>query len=137
VLAGLRGDLFGEGGRRDHAISETLYCDWRENLLECGREALAVRMNDSVSGSCGAGMPGWSGRSGARRASWSSHDSCGSGSETDTSPALVISLPKVTLLRWWRVSPGSALRRSTEYRTRIAAAQAAERSGRGPRSWNT
>jgi transposase-like protein len=41
VLAGLRGDLSVRELCRRHEIAETLYCSWREKLLEGGREALA------------------------------------------------------------------------------------------------
>jgi transposase len=41
VLAGLRGDVTVKELCRQHEIAETLYCQWREKLLEGGREALA------------------------------------------------------------------------------------------------
>jgi transposase len=41
VLAGLRGDRSVKDVCREHAISETLYYGWRDELLEGGREALA------------------------------------------------------------------------------------------------
>ncbi|MSO94162.1 MAG: hypothetical protein EXQ81_00010 [Thermoleophilia bacterium] len=41
VLAGLRGDRTVREVCREHEISETLYCGWRDKLLEGGREALA------------------------------------------------------------------------------------------------
>jgi transposase-like protein len=41
VLAGLRGDRSVKEVCREHEISETLYCSWREKLVEGGREALA------------------------------------------------------------------------------------------------
>jgi transposase-like protein len=41
VLAGLRGDVSVKELCRQHEIAETLYYQWRERLLEGGREALA------------------------------------------------------------------------------------------------
>ena len=41
MLAGLRGDRSVKEVCRDHAISETLYYGWRDQLLEAGRERLA------------------------------------------------------------------------------------------------
>jgi transposase-like protein len=41
VVAGLRGDRSVKELCREHAISEALYYNWREKLLEGGREALA------------------------------------------------------------------------------------------------
>lgn len=41
VLAGLKGDRSVRDVCREHGISETLYCGWRDKLLEAGREALA------------------------------------------------------------------------------------------------
>jgi transposase-like protein len=41
VLAGMRGDRSVRDVCREHAISETLYCGWRDRILEAGREALA------------------------------------------------------------------------------------------------
>ncbi len=41
VLAGLRGDRTVKEVCREHEISDTLYCGWRDKLLEGGREALA------------------------------------------------------------------------------------------------
>lgn len=41
VLAGLRGDRTVKEVCREHAISETLYYGWREQLLEAGRERFA------------------------------------------------------------------------------------------------
>jgi transposase len=41
VLAGVRGDRSVREVCREHAISETLYYGWREELLEGGREAFA------------------------------------------------------------------------------------------------
>ena len=41
VLAGLRGDRSVKEVCREHAISETLYYGWRDQLLEAGRERLA------------------------------------------------------------------------------------------------
>jgi len=41
VLAGLRGDRSVRDVCREHAISETLYYGWRDQLLEAGRERLA------------------------------------------------------------------------------------------------
>ncbi len=41
VLAGLRGDVQVKELCRQHEIAETLYYQWRERLLEGGREALA------------------------------------------------------------------------------------------------
>ena len=41
VLAGLRGDRSVREVCREHAISETLYYGWRDQLLEAGRERLA------------------------------------------------------------------------------------------------
>ena len=41
VLAGLRGDVSVREFCRQHEIAETLYYQWREKLLEGGREALA------------------------------------------------------------------------------------------------
>jgi transposase-like protein len=41
VLAGLRGDRSVKEVCREHQISETLYYDWREKLLEGGRAVLA------------------------------------------------------------------------------------------------
>ena len=41
VLAGLRGDVSVKELCRQHEIAETLYYQWREKLLEGGREALA------------------------------------------------------------------------------------------------
>ena len=41
VLAGLRGERSVKEVCREHQISETLYYDWREKLLEGGRVALA------------------------------------------------------------------------------------------------
>lgn len=41
VLAGLRGDRSVKGVCRDHEIAETLYYNWRDKLLEGGREQLA------------------------------------------------------------------------------------------------
>ena len=43
VLAGLRGDRSVKEVCREHAISETLYYGWRDQLLEAGRERLAGR----------------------------------------------------------------------------------------------
>src|SRR3972149_9981332 len=40
VLAGLRGDRSVREVCREHAISETLYYGWRDQLLEAGRERL-------------------------------------------------------------------------------------------------
>jgi transposase-like protein len=41
VLVGLRGDVTVKDLCRQHEIAETLYYQWREKLLEGGREALA------------------------------------------------------------------------------------------------
>src|SRR5438034_6327802 len=41
VLAGLRGDRSVREVCREHAISETLYSGWRDQLLEAGRQRLA------------------------------------------------------------------------------------------------
>src|SRR5436189_4169147 len=41
VLAGLRGDRSVRDVCREHAISETLYYGWRDQLLEAGRERFA------------------------------------------------------------------------------------------------
>jgi transposase len=41
VLAGVRGDRSIKEVCRDHEIAETLYCSWRDKLLEGGRVALA------------------------------------------------------------------------------------------------
>ena len=41
VLAGLRGDRSVKDVCREHEIAETLYYQWREKLLEGGREQLA------------------------------------------------------------------------------------------------
>ncbi len=41
VLAGLRGDRPTREVCREHGISETLYCTWREKLFAGGLEALA------------------------------------------------------------------------------------------------
>ena len=41
VLAGLRGDRSVRDVCREHAISETLFYGWRDQLLEAGRERLA------------------------------------------------------------------------------------------------
>src|SRR6266511_1244694 len=41
VLAGLRGDRSVKEVCREHAISETLYYGWRDQLLEAGRERFA------------------------------------------------------------------------------------------------
>ncbi len=41
MLAGLRGDRSVRDVCREHAISETLYYGWRDQLLEAGRERLA------------------------------------------------------------------------------------------------
>src|SRR3954462_946498 len=41
VLAGLRGDRTGKEICREHAMSETLYYGWRDQLLEAGRERFA------------------------------------------------------------------------------------------------
>jgi transposase len=41
VMAGLRGDRSVREVCREHAISETLYYGWRDQLLEAGRERLA------------------------------------------------------------------------------------------------
>jgi transposase-like protein len=41
VLAGLRGDRSVKDVCREHAISDTLFYSWRDELLEGGREALA------------------------------------------------------------------------------------------------
>ena len=41
VRAGLRGDRTVKEVCREHAISETLYYGWRDQLLEAGRERLA------------------------------------------------------------------------------------------------
>jgi transposase-like protein len=41
VLAGLRGDRTVRDVCREHEISDTLFCSWRDKLLEGGREALA------------------------------------------------------------------------------------------------
>ena len=41
LMAGLRGDRSVKEVCREHAISETLYYGWRDQLLEAGRERLA------------------------------------------------------------------------------------------------
>ena len=41
VLAGLRGDRSVREVCREHALSETLYYGWRDQLLEAGRERFA------------------------------------------------------------------------------------------------
>jgi transposase len=41
VLAGLRGDRSVREVCREHAISETLFYGWRDQLLEAGRERFA------------------------------------------------------------------------------------------------
>jgi transposase len=41
LLAGLRGDVSVKELCRQHEIAEALYYQWREKLLEGGREALA------------------------------------------------------------------------------------------------
>ena len=41
VLAGLRGDRSVKEVCREHAISETLFYGWRDQLLEAGRERFA------------------------------------------------------------------------------------------------
>lgn len=45
VLAGLRGDRSVRDVRREHEISETLYYQWRDRLLEGGKAAM-VRPNE-------------------------------------------------------------------------------------------
>ncbi len=42
VLAGLRGDRSVRDVCREHEVSETLYYQWRDRLLEGGRVALAA-----------------------------------------------------------------------------------------------
>lgn len=59
VLAGLRGDRGARGVCWEHAVSEALFCSWREKLLEGGREALAGKGRAArASGSCGGRSPG-------------------------------------------------------------------------------
>ena len=41
MLAGLRGDRSVKEVCREHEIAETLYYQWREKLLEGGKQALA------------------------------------------------------------------------------------------------
>ena len=41
VLAGLRGDRSVRGLCREHAISETLFYGWRDQLLQAGKERFA------------------------------------------------------------------------------------------------
>ena len=41
VLAGLRGDRTVKEVCREHAISETLYYGWRDQLLDAGKERFA------------------------------------------------------------------------------------------------
>jgi len=41
VLAGLRGDRSVRDVCREHDIAETLYYDWRDKLIEAGKEVLA------------------------------------------------------------------------------------------------
>ena len=73
VVAGLRGDRSVKEVCREHAISETLYYRWREKLLEGGREALAGEEERAGERELRlARSPSWSGRSGARPASWRS-----------------------------------------------------------------
>ncbi len=43
VLAGIRADRSVRDVCREHEISEALYYDWRDRLLEGGRAALSVR----------------------------------------------------------------------------------------------
>jgi len=45
VLAGLRGDRSVRDVCREHGISETLYYQWRDRLLEAGKDA-APRPNE-------------------------------------------------------------------------------------------
>ncbi len=47
VLAGLRGDRTVREVCRAHQISEALYYDWRDRLLEAGRAALATSRGKS------------------------------------------------------------------------------------------
>lgn len=42
VLAGLRGGRSVRDVCREHAIAETLYCQWRDRLLEGGKAARAT-----------------------------------------------------------------------------------------------
>lgn len=42
VLAGLRGDRSVRDVCREHQIAETLYYQWRDKLLEGGKQALAA-----------------------------------------------------------------------------------------------
>ncbi len=42
VLAGLRGDRSVRDVCREYEIAETLYCQWRDRLLEGGKAALAT-----------------------------------------------------------------------------------------------
>src|SRR4051794_27656088 len=55
VLAGLRGERSVKEVCREHQISETLYYDWREKLLEGGRVALAGKEDRQGERSCAEG----------------------------------------------------------------------------------
>ena len=41
LLAGIRGDRSVRDVCREHEIAETLYCGWRDRILEAGRGALS------------------------------------------------------------------------------------------------
>src|SRR5205809_4826134 len=63
VLAGLRGDRSVREVCREHAISETLYYGWRDQLLEAGRERLGGKEErQGANGSCDARSRSWNGR---------------------------------------------------------------------------
>ncbi|MCW2573197.1 MAG: hypothetical protein JWO88_3255 [Frankiales bacterium] len=47
VLAGLRGDRSVRDVCREHEIAETLYYQWRDKLLEGGKQALAAPRDTS------------------------------------------------------------------------------------------
>src|SRR2546425_12537350 len=56
VLAGLRGDRSVREVCREHAISETLFYGWRDQLLEAGRERVAGK--EERQGGKGVGREG-------------------------------------------------------------------------------
>jgi len=67
VVAGLRGDRSARAVCREHRISETLYCGWRDKLFEGGKAMLAGQGGaPRASVSCAERSPSWSGRSGRK-----------------------------------------------------------------------
>ena len=88
VLAGMRGDRSVRDVCREHDVSEALYYNWRDKILEGGKAASGGQGRaPGREGASARRSASWSGPWGARPTSWRSRGKhCGAGSETARRP---------------------------------------------------